>query len=196
MEIENLINILSSGVIVPVLGSDFCRVKISADRVDPRKRFRQSLTVLKNSQNETDIVLPINQYLAIRMADKSNFGTLADEELSLSSVFLKSEYTEDTKYKMLHDEYEQLSAEKQLDGYLKLAAINKFQFYINTGPDSFLLDAFAKLGNRKPQFIASQLLESNNNHTPVREPSEFEPIVFNIFGSIVKAPYNDCAITE
>jgi hypothetical protein len=198
MEIEDLISIISSGVIVPVLGSDFCKVQVSLDRVDPRARFRNSLSVLKNaaSVNNDPVVLTLNQYLAIRMADKSNFSLLKDEELNLSRVFLKSEFTEDTKYKILHDEYCQLTTEKQLDSYSKLAAIKGFQFYINTGPDTFLLDAFTKLDDRKPQFIAAQLLESNNNNTVLKEPSEYEPIVFNIFGSIIRTPYNDCAITD
>lgn len=197
MEIQDLISIISSGVIVPVIGSDFCKIKTSTDRADPRNKFRNSLSVLKDAaQKEDEIIFTLNQYLAIRMADKFGFNTLSDEELNLNTVFLRSGFSEDTKYKMLHDEYQQLNAEKQLDDYIKLASIKEFQFYINTGPDSFLIDAFASLNNRQPQFIASQLLESNNNNTVIKEPSEFEPIVFNIFGSIMKAPYNDCAITD
>lgn len=198
MEVQDLISIISSGVIVPVLGSDFCKVKVTPDRIDPHNRFRTSLTVLKEAafKSEDEVLLNLNQYLAIRIADKSNFNTLTDEDLNLNSVFLRSGFSEDTKYKMLHDEYVQLNAEKQLDDYVKLASIKEFQLYINTGADTFLLDAFAKLGNRQPQFIASQLLESNNNNAVIKEPTAFEPIVFNIFGSILKAPYNDCAITD
>src|SRR5205809_1088671 len=198
MEIQDLISIISSGVVVPVLGSDFCQVNAPLDRIDPRNRFRTSLTVLKDavSQKKDQVVLGLNQYLAIRMADKSNFSSLNDEDLNLNRIFLRSVFSEDTKYKILHDEYQQLNAEKQLDDYIKLAGIKEFQFYINTGIDTFLLDAFARLNNRQPQFIASQLLESNNNNTVIKEPSEFEPIVFNIFGSILQVPYNDCAITD
>ena len=199
MEIEDLISIISSGVIVPVIGNDFCKVKTTPDRIDPRNRYRSSLSILKQTpeQNNNELVITLNQYLALRLADRFNLPSLNDEELNLNRVFLlKSEFPDDTKYKILHDEYAQLNAEKQLDLYEKLAAIQQFQFYINTGQDFFLMDAFQKLNNRQPQFIASQLLESSNNNTIVREPSEFEPIVFNNFGSIIKPPYNDCAITD
>jgi hypothetical protein len=136
-----------------------------------------------------ELVITLNQYLSLRLADRFNLATLNDEELNLNRVFLlKSEFPDDTKYKILHDEYQQIMPEKQLDLYEKLAAIKQFQFYINTGQDIFLLDAFEKLKNRQPQFIASQLLESSNNNTIIKEPSEFEPIIFNIFGSIIKPP--------
>lgn len=198
MEIEDLISIISSGVIVPVIGNDFCKVKTTIERIDPRNRFAGTLSILKNASSQnSDITLTLNQYLALRLADRFNLSSLKDEDINLNRVFLlKSEFPDDTKYKMLHDEYLQLNAEKQLELYDKLASINQFQFYINTGQDSFLLDAFAKLGNRQPQFIASQLLESSNNNVVIKEPTEFEPIVFNIFGSIIKTPYNDCAITD
>lgn len=198
MDIQDLISIISSGVIVPVTGSDFSKVKTSVERVDPRNKYRNTVSVLKDVvlKNEDEVTLALSQYLTLRMADKFGFNTLKDEELNLNSVFLRSDFSEDTKYKMLHDEYRQLSSEKQLDDHIKLASIKDFQFYINTGPDTFLIDAFAKLNNRQPQFIAAQLLESNNNNTVVKEPSSFEPIVFNIFGSIIKTPYNDCAITD
>lgn len=198
MDIQDLISIISSGVIVPVIGSDFSKVKTSIERVDARNKFRDSISVLKEvvSKNEDEVTLTLNQYLAMRMANKFGFNILKDEELNLNSVFLRSDFSEDTKYKMLHDEYSQLSSEKQLDDHIKLASVKDFQCYINTGPDTFLLDAFAKLNNRQPQFIAAQLLESNNNNTVIKEPSSFEPVVFNIFGSIVKTPYNDCAITD
>lgn len=196
MEAEDLISIISSGVIVPVLGGDFSTVKVTPEQVDPRGRFRNSLSIFNNAGSRDLMTLNLNQYLAIRMADRFNFNTLQDQELNLGHVFLKSPFTEDTKYQLLHDEYQQLNAEKQLDGFAKLVAIKEFQFYINTGPDSFLLDAFAKFSDRQPQFIATQLLESNNNNVVLKEPSEFEPIVFNIFGSIRETPYNDCAVTD
>jgi hypothetical protein len=181
-----------------VIGSDFCKVKTTVDRIDPRNRYKNSISILKDvPEQSSEIILTLNQYLAIRMADRFNLASLKEEELNLNRVFLlKADFPDDTKYKMLHDEYQQLNAEKQLDLYIKLAAIKQFQFYINTGPDVFLLDAFAKTGNRQPQFIASQLLESSNNNAVIKEPTEFEPIVFNIFGTIVKPPYNDCAITD
>ena len=199
MELEDLISIISTGVIVPVLGNDFCKVKTSIPRIDPRNRFANSVSVLKNAaQHNNEVKLTLNQYLALRLAHRLNLNTLKDEEVSLSRIFLmKSDvFSDNDKYKILHDEYEQLNAEKQLDLYIKLAAINQFQFYINTCQDIFLLDAFKQLNNRQPQFIASQLLESSNNNVVIKDPTEFEPIVFNIFGSILKTPYNDCAITD
>jgi hypothetical protein len=85
------------------------------------------------------------------LADRFNLPSLNDEELNLNRVFLlKSEFPDDTKYKILHDEYAQLNAEKQLDLYEKLAAIQQFQFYINTGQDFFLMDAFQNLITGNP----------------------------------------------
>ncbi len=197
MEIQKLISIISAGLIVPVIGSDFCKVKVSPDRVDPSGKLRLSLSVFKNIAQTHEVILTLNQYLAIRMADKFGLTTLTDEELSLNTVFLNPDFTQDTKYQMLHDEYRLLDAEKQLEDYIKLASINKFKFYINTGPDNFLLDAFKKLNDRQPKFIASQLLESNNNNTLIDDPSEFSPVVFNIFGSIMDGSNgNNCAITD
>lgn len=197
MEVEDLISIISSGVVVPVLGSDFAKVKVDPQQADRRNRFSSSLTVLSEAKQKNEpAVLTLNQYLAIRMADKFNFNSLKDEELNLGLVFLKSKQPEDIKYQILHDEYVQLNAEKLLDSYQKLVAVKDFHFYINTGPDCFLLDAFAQFSDRQPQFVASQLLTGNNNNIVLKPPSEFEPIVFNIFGSITSSPYNDCAVTD
>lgn len=197
MEIQDLTSIISSGLIVPVIGSGFCKVKVPVNRVDPHNKFAGNVTVLKDAmEKNADVTLTLNEYLALRMADKFGLNYLDDSMLNLNCVFLKSKFTEATRYKMLHDEYQQLSTEKLLDDYEKLASIRDFRIYINTGPDNFLADAFARIPDRKPQFIAAQLLESNNNNVVIKEPSAFEPIVFNIFGSIVKAPYNDCAVTD
>ena len=117
MEIEDLISIISSGVIVPVIGNDFCKVKTTSDRIDPRNRYRNSLSVLKNAaqQNNSELVITLNQYLSLRLADRFNLATLNDEELNLNRVFLlKSEFPDDTKYKILHDEYQQITDRKSV----------------------------------------------------------------------------------
>ena len=196
MELKRLINIIATKNLIPVIGTDLSVVSVSLKKVDESGSFRDVLPVLQQVDDKGNVTLTLNQYLALRLADKAVIS-LDPHEVNLGTAFLKSELSESENYSIISEEYHRLSAEEiRLDSFAQLAKIAGFNFYINTGLDDFLVKAFASVGIRVPCIINSEFLQGNNNNFEVPLPSDRRPVVFNMFGAITNKPINECCITD